>query len=52
VSSPDSKAVAHGVQESSSVWAPPLVVPCNKAVPLSSSASWVSGEAALSYPRG
>jgi hypothetical protein len=37
--SPDSKAAAHEVQASSRVWASPLAAPCNKAAPVSSSAS-------------
>jgi hypothetical protein len=46
-SSPDSKAAAHEVQASSWVRASPLAAPCYRVAPLSSSASWISGEVAL-----
>jgi hypothetical protein len=52
VSSLDSEVAAHEVQASSRVWASPLGAPCSKDVPAPSSASWISGEAALAVSSG
>jgi hypothetical protein len=51
-SSPDSEVAAHEVHVSSRVWASPLVAPYNKAAPAPTSASWISGEAALAVSSG
>jgi hypothetical protein len=52
VSSLDPEVTAHEVQASSRVWALPLAAPRNKAASAPSSASWISGEAALVVSSG
>jgi hypothetical protein len=49
-SSPDLEVAAHEVQASSRVWASPLATSYSKAAPVSSSAYWIFGEAALAVP--
>jgi hypothetical protein len=47
----DLEVATHEVQESSGAWALPPATPCDKDAPISS-ASWISGEAALVVPLG
>jgi hypothetical protein len=44
------EVAAHEVQASSRVWASPLATSYSKAAPVSSSAYWIFGEAALAVP--